>query len=434
MQDSRKNQPNGTDVHAPGAQPRCADTDSPGASPSNTAPVNCIEGEEIQFKCLRCAVDSLYLSYPGYLADYWENYLSELKLIAQSEDPRIRDTAQLKINGHIFEVKDKGRGLFRYVLQDNWFHISLAGKGSKQLPLAYVQISSEVITALGLESVIEDLSFMINTFNHKPKPPIISRVDLCGDFTCDFPMDSINSNQWITRAKEIHRHDINRQFSGFSIGRGGCISGRLYDKTLEIEKSGKIYLYPLWAEQGWIPGSQVWRMEFQFKREFLKPVRVHHVEDLELFMGALWLYATEEWLKLCIPNPNDKTPSRWPLHPLWIELQEIDWNDVDDVPALFRVPRDRSPEDEFLFINGLGAITSFMVKNGIEDIDDGFGEYIARCIEFHNSRDGQSFEKYLKRKLKEKRRRFNTQENKPRLDYKGRAERAEAYRKGKDGE
>ena len=47
-----------------------------------------------------------------------------------------------------------------------------------------------------------------------------------------------------------------------AFGSGNEVSARLYDKTLEIQKSGKDYMRPLWAMEGWNGQQDVWRMEF----------------------------------------------------------------------------------------------------------------------------------------------------------------------------
>ena len=76
-----------------------------GAEPSNTAPHKYIP---LSLKILRTAVDSLYLSAKGELYPNWLQELSVLKEKAQSEDISERSQAQLKLGGHLFEVKDRG--------------------------------------------------------------------------------------------------------------------------------------------------------------------------------------------------------------------------------------------------------------------------------------------------------------------------------------
>ncbi len=87
----------------------------PGAAPSNTAPDNS-KGE--YFKALRWGVDSLYLSYSGELLTEVLDRLKSLKAMAQGKDREDQSKAQYPLGDHLFEVKDKGTGLFPYVLDD----------------------------------------------------------------------------------------------------------------------------------------------------------------------------------------------------------------------------------------------------------------------------------------------------------------------------
>ncbi|MFZ2170991.1 MAG: hypothetical protein WAW61_15310, partial [Methylococcaceae bacterium] len=116
----------------------------------------------------------------------------------------------------------------------------------------------------------------------------ISRVDLFVDFTSPVKMNSWDQSAWVTRAHNIASYSLRRHFSGWSIGMGGVMGARLYNKTLELEKSKKDYLKPLWKMAGWDEESPVWRLEFQYKREALKELGVLEMEHLIQHYGGLW--------------------------------------------------------------------------------------------------------------------------------------------------
>jgi len=111
------------------------------APPTNRASNTC--NGDGWFKALRWGVDSLYLSYPGRLNEDTEKELERLKGVAQSPEPHKQALAQIPIKGHLFEVKDKGSGLFPYVLEDNAYRIALSRNTAKSLPMAYVKVSSD---------------------------------------------------------------------------------------------------------------------------------------------------------------------------------------------------------------------------------------------------------------------------------------------------
>ncbi len=175
-----------------------SETSSQGTPPSNTVPNNC---NSEYFKLLRFGVDSLYLSYPGELLPVVDDKLKELKKIAQSPEPFEQVKAQYPINGHIFEVKDKGARLFPYILEDNAFRIQLSR--SQSVPLAYVKISSEYLTHVGSVVAEKALEAILNQFGVVHESANVSRIDLFVDFVSSEDMESWDRHAWVTRASAI---------------------------------------------------------------------------------------------------------------------------------------------------------------------------------------------------------------------------------------
>ena len=58
-----------------------------------------------------------------------------------------------------------------------------------------------------------------------------------------------------------------------------ALVARLYDKTAEIRKHGVSWLPDLWGED-FTPGSTVWRLEFQFRREALTEFHFRTVDEV----------------------------------------------------------------------------------------------------------------------------------------------------------
>lgn len=372
-----------------------------GTPPCNTVPSNY---NNRTFKSLRYGVDSLYVSYPGVIAEDWDLKLAELKELAQSEDENQQALAQVVIGQHIFEVKDKGKGRFSYVLVDNSFYLQASNGRSKALPMAYVQISSEYLAHAGVEQAEKSLQFIVNTLGLVKEPANISRVDLFVDFCADLAMDTFNPlESWISRTQSLDLHYRYKQFSGWSFGMGGDIGARLYDKTLEVEKkSKKFYLHDFWKAEGWDGQQVVWRMEFEAKREVLKQLGIYKLNNLLELQAALWLYLTQYWLRLAIPSLTDSNQTRWPNHPLWDDLSQV-FNQEKEQQKLKRFSTARLPEDERLFVHGLGGITSFMAREGIADISEGIGEYLHQAKDFHDKRtnfEGAGMDAYVTKKVK----------------------------------
>ena len=373
-----------------------------GAQPSITAPANCILP-------LRHGVDSLYVSFPGGIDPELAVWLQECKLRAQANSEHIVSLAGIGIGDHQFTVLPRGRGRFAYVLEDNWFSIQLSNASAGVMPLASVQIRSEYLTAVGPDEAIATLTKLVAGMGEVTGPPKISRIDLFADFCTAYDLAAMPGSHWVKRSKKRAIHEECDQVTGISFGSGNEVSARLYDKTREILKSGKDYMKPLWAMEGWDGKAQVWRMEFQIRRDGLPQEMLGGAGDVLSCNGSLWRYLCDEWLRLALPSDSDDTRSRWPTHPLWTDISRL-WDIDPEAPPLTRVPKARFPSDDQLFRNGISGLSSFMAREGITEVDHGLGEYLHALEAYHSNPMRQypeQLQTYIRRKTKGKARRYN---------------------------
>lgn len=427
----------GDDLGAP-AQQGCEDQSGlKGTAPSNTVPSTCTTDSNT--KIIRTGIDSLYLSFIGDISVEISRQLDKLKEVARSNDPEMAVSAQLEISGHTFEVSDKGRSVYSYVLRDNWYVIQVSSLDTPRLPLAYVQVSSELLTNKPLSFILDDLSAIMKSFGDFLGVINVSRVDLCADFITDFPLDSIVDRDWVTRSKAISRYSVHRVFSGYSIGLGGNLSARLYNKTLEMEtKSPRPYLKLLWKQLGWDGKTDVWRLEFQFKREVLKELQIISADDLKENLAGLWRYATYHWLRLATPATTDKTQTRWSTKSIWETLRMAPWSGKDEFSRA-NVDMARIPSNRTLFVNGLSGITSYMAREGYVDLEEGVKAFLKEAKDYHDARQDYTnldFYAYLVNKIREKQRKFNTgfNERTKQTAVEEHFASADTYRRFKDGE
>jgi hypothetical protein len=399
---------------------------SRGAPPSNTAPTNDISSHT---SIIRSGIDSLYPSWSGVLFEDIDLQLEALKEKAQSEDATIQAQAVFNLLDHHFEVGDKARGKFAFNIKDNWFDIKLSRPSAKSIPLAVVKINSELLTVSGFKAPVRWAQNIVSRLG-EPIEQKVSRVDLCVDFVTDYDLSKISTDDWVTRARDIDYRTSGGQFTGFTIGYGGKVKCRLYNKTLEIKKSNKTYLYPLWAECGWEGEYPVWRLEFEIHRPVLKELGIFSTDNFDSHLNGLWQHLIQKWLRLTIPNPTDSRKARWPIHPVWQTLAGARFGD-GQVSPLSRVRKERFPSEEFLFVNGLGAITSFMAQEGISSLAVAINEYIQHASVYHRGRpkSNNSLGHYVHRKVSEKRRKFNSRPAPTLKDLSGKE-----YRKAKEGE
>ena len=142
----------------------------------------------------------------------------------------------------------------------------------------------------------------------------LSRVDFCFDYhlpTIDFGQD-----HFLSRSSKDSQHREDGKVQTFTFGRGDIVL-RVYDKVAEIsQQSEKVWFFLLWGQD-----TDVWRIEWQVRKTILRQFGIVTFGDLKNSLGDLLRYLSEEHTTLRIPY-GDANRSRWPLHPLWIDLQE----------------------------------------------------------------------------------------------------------------
>lgn len=361
-------------------------SDGAGAPPSNTAPANCSSNGEGPSGLILCAgVDSLYLSYRGRLLGDVARKLDRKKEAAASEEPGLDLLAQMAVAGHTFEVMPYGRGKFQYVLRDPSFDIQLSNRIKSRLPVAYCQVSSACLLSLGVEAATERLGRVLGELLETDGAPAsVSRCDLYVDAVEPFDLDQLERGDWVCRARDINDYGTVSHRTGFVFGRGGDISARVYDKTVEIQRSGKDYMKTVWHEAGWQPGQQVIRTEFQLRGSVLKALGFGTLDRLIAEPGALWRYCTTDWLRLAVANPNDATRSRWETRPAWRMLSQ--WGFTGETSAArVNVPMSNVPDDEVIYSRHVSSVSSWMAKHNITDPELAAQDLFDRCANHHDS-------------------------------------------------
>jgi hypothetical protein len=142
----------------------------------------------------------------------------------------------------------------------------------------------------------------------------LSRADYCFDYKLE-ELD-FNEDSFVSRAAKDSKHRENGKAQTFTFGKDDIVL-RVYDKVAEIEQqSDKTWFFILWGEDG-----HIWRIEWQIRKDILKTFGIVTFQDLKERIGNLLQYLAEDHDTLRIQT-EDSNRSRWPLHPLWADLQE----------------------------------------------------------------------------------------------------------------
>lgn len=144
------------------------------------------------------------------------------------------------------------------------------------------------------------------------KAETLSRVDFTFDYfvlEIDFDEDS-----FVSVAQKDNQYRKNGKVQTFNFGAGDTLL-RLYNKCDEIEEaSAKTWFYEIWGVD-----HDVWRIEWQIRKDRLRTIGIKSFEDLKERQGDLLRVLVKDHTTLRIKS-EDSNRSRWFIHPLWQDL------------------------------------------------------------------------------------------------------------------
>jgi hypothetical protein len=187
-----------------------------------------------------------------------------------------------------------------------------------------VKFISSYLWSFGYREAFENFMEWFKCFGIPVISNRISRVDICVD-TDEVQFVQSDIKGVVTKARLKTKHFVSdeyfdgRKFSGFTVGRGNPSLVRVYNKTLEIIKSGKTWFYQVWIENGWNGTGDIWRVEAQIRRQILKEFCINKVENLWDLEPGLWAYFTQKWMS--IKQPSGENVSRWRTKKKWVLIQ-----------------------------------------------------------------------------------------------------------------
>lgn len=142
----------------------------------------------------------------------------------------------------------------------------------------------------------------------------LSRVDFSFDY--HLPVIDFDEDSFVSLSTKDTQYRKDGKIQTFKLGESDVVL-RIYDKIAEIEEqSGKSWFFELWGI-----AENVWRIEWQVRKDILRRFSIRTFTDLQDAQGDVLRYLATEHSSLR-SKTDDSNRSRWPLHPLWIDLQE----------------------------------------------------------------------------------------------------------------
>jgi hypothetical protein len=346
------------------------------ANAESATPVN--ESETI--RVLLAGPDTLYYSCDAAISDEMRAKLAQEKATAQVKATTERSVHCPQWLGA--RVCPQGaRGGYAFLIETEDFSVKLLGERIEHRPGVYIELRShalhthpggprgacEAALAWVRETLFADQTETLAPAALAFATAKLSRADIHIDWQGGYTPTLADTSQelrcFIRPGKTKWAfHGQGHHPTGYSFGRGH-VQARLYNKTRETaEKANDAYAALLTARNGeaYDPGQDVWRLEFQLRREGAKGFKLYappeeddveseieaelaaedleHVGTLPRFfarMDELFLYLTKHWLRLALDN-GSANRSRWPLHSTWAQLRA----------AFSRIARTPPPDED----------------------------------------------------------------------------------------
>jgi hypothetical protein len=330
--------------------------------PTQTTPLRAAEAPGAG-RLVLAGVDTLHFSADIQISDAVRAKLDQEKEVAQS--PEMAKTvhcpewlgAQVHPHG--------SRGGYAYLLEADDFTVKVLGKGIPHRPGLYVELRSHFLHmhSGGPRGACEEaLCWLREQLLYDQEEALVqssctfetvrlSRVDLHADWQGGWaPSAELGEGlRFIKPARVTWQayHD-GATFTGFAFGSGSLLA-RIYNKSLHARQRHDDAYAALVAERNpdaFDPALDVWRLEFQLRREGTTGFRLYtepdanddeatieaelaaeelpHLGTLPRFFryqDLLWRYLTTHWLRL-VEDDGTANRSRWPVHPTWAVVRE----------------------------------------------------------------------------------------------------------------
>lgn len=285
----------------------------------------------MEFASLLTGHDTIECAY--YLGAQSRCILDYERLAVEKEALRSsgnRRSKSIRLGNEEFLLAGHGTGSgYPFLIENDAFSIQF---GEFNKPNFFVTYRSYALWQSGATALHRRFLAWADPIGLLPyRPEHLSRVD----FTFDYRIDTVDFDEdsFVTMATKDNQHRKNRKLQTFRFGEGELVL-RVYDKIAEIqEKSAKTWFFDLWGES-----ENVWRIEWQVRKEWLRRFGIRTFADLADRQGDLLRFLAHAHTTLRIKT-DDSNRSRWPLHTVWLDLQER----IDRLPGL-GVIRELDPE------------------------------------------------------------------------------------------
>lgn len=306
-----------------------------GARLNNMAPSNTDDGITL----LQQGIDSIWLNVAGTLRGDLAELLAWAKEDAQAAGDDWAASPLPAFDGSPLRVHASGVKYYDWFCRSDDLTIKIRKPGGRSpLPAVVVRVSALALWRLGgggRVAVERAAEYVAGLFDGGCQITV-SAVHLATDFQ-GWSLASADLAGVVMRAdtKEVH-YGEGDVIETVAAGRSDNLRVSLYHKSLQVQKKALGWVPALWeACDGYQADCPVWRLEYQYGREFLHERGIETLADLWPALAGLWAYGMD-WFSFRVPNAGDlEHRYRWAITPAWAALAT--WREDNNAGELPRV-------------------------------------------------------------------------------------------------
>lgn len=337
---------------------------------------------EQQYRFLLAGLDTIQCAY--YLQPQGRGRI-EFEILGMEREKvrtsRKKNPAPIRLGNQEFLLKGTGSGSgYPFVMTNDKFRIEF---GEFNNPSFFVTFQSQALWSESASLLHVDFLNWAKSVGWFPyKEESLSRADFSFDY--HLPQLDFDESNFVSRAAKDSKYRENGRLQSLSFGRDNVVM-RFYDKIAEIaQKSSKVWFYDLWGQK-----KDVWRIEWQVRKDKLREFGIRTFHDLDEFKGDLLLYLGSEHDSLRIKS-DDTNTSRWPVHPLWqdllMQIQQLGVFGVSKGDFRFRVLDEREERIAIAvygYLKRIAAIKQVREKSEKVPLAEAFERLENKIAELH---------------------------------------------------
>jgi hypothetical protein len=268
----------------------------------------------VSFDFLISGFDTIECAY--YLLPTDNFQLDFVALAAEKESMvRAKNTKPkpIKLGSEEFLLASHGTGSgYPFVIENDVFVIQFGEFNNPNFFVKFRSIALWHYNAFDLHKRFLAWASSIGMMQSQPER--LSRVDYAFDY--HLPDLDFDENNFVSQSSKDSQYRKDGNLQTIKFGTDNVVL-RIYNKVDEInEKSQKTWFFKLWGMD-----KEVWRIEWQVRKDQLRKLGISSFESLEERQGDLLRLLIKSHTTLRVAS-NDTNKSRWDLHPLWLDLIE----------------------------------------------------------------------------------------------------------------